>query len=57
MLLGNIAMASYCLNELFRVPAGAKASALLSERRPGPGWLGLGLAAAGVAVTVLGLKR
>ena len=57
MLLGNIAMASYCLNELFRVPAGGNASVILTERRPGPGWLGLALAALGVVVTLLGLKR
>jgi hypothetical protein len=57
ILLGNIAMASYCLNELFHVPADGKISGLLTERRSGPGWLGLGLAALGVTVTLLGLKQ
>jgi hypothetical protein len=57
ILLGNIAMASYCLNELFRVPAGGKASAILSVRREGPSWLGIVLAALGVVVTLLGLKQ
>ncbi len=57
ILLGNIAMASYCLNELFRVPAGGKISDIFIERRNGPGGLGLGLATLGVAVTLLGLKQ
>ena len=57
ILLGNLAMASYCLDELFRVPASGKASAILAERRQGPGGLGLALAALGVTVTLLGLKQ
>jgi hypothetical protein len=57
ILLGNLAMASYCLNELFRVPAGGKASAILTVRREGPGWLGVVLAVLGVVVTLLGLKQ
>ncbi len=49
--LGNIAMSSYCLAELARVPASGGLSGLLTARRPGPGWLGLALALAGVALT------
>jgi hypothetical protein len=49
--LGNIAMSSYCLAELFRQPSGGKLADVLTVRRPGPGWLGIGLALAGVAVT------
>lgn len=50
MLLGNIAMAAYCLDELFRLSAGQPFAPLLTARRPGPGWLGIGLAALGIAV-------
>ena len=53
MLLGNIAMAAYCLSELFHVPLNTKLSAILSVRNPGPGALGLALAALGVAVLAL----
>lgn len=52
--LGNIAMSSYCLAELILLPKGSKVSQLLSERRDGPGPLGITLAALGVAVTLLG---
>jgi hypothetical protein len=52
MALGNIAMSSYCLAELSEVPAGGRLSDVLTIRRSGPGWLGIVLAAAGVAVTV-----
>ncbi|MDI1319512.1 MAG: DUF1475 family protein [bacterium] len=53
MLLGNIAMSAYCLSELFSVPAGGKLADLLVARRDGPGWLGLGLALAGLTVVAL----
>jgi hypothetical protein len=53
LLLGNIAMAAYCLSELFRVPLNTPLATLLTERRSGPGALGLGLAALGVAVLAL----
>ncbi len=53
MLLGNIAMSSYWLSELFAVPADGKLADLLVARRTGPGWLGLALAAAGLLVVVL----
>jgi hypothetical protein len=51
MLLGNIAMSSYCLSELFRTPRDGRVSDVLIVRRDGPGALGLALAALGVAVT------
>jgi hypothetical protein len=51
MALGNIAMASYCLAALWKAPQGGKVSDVLISRSPGPGWLGLALACAGVAVT------
>ena len=53
MLLGNIAMASYCLSELFSLPAGGRPAELLTARRSGPGLLGLMLAATGAAVVLL----
>jgi len=53
MLLGNIAMAAYCLSELFLPPAGGRLAELLTARRDGPGWLGLGLAVAGIVVVAL----
>jgi hypothetical protein len=53
MLLGNIAMAAYCLRELFAVPAQGRLADLLTVRRDGPGWLGLGLALVGITVALL----
>ncbi|MSU70600.1 MAG: DUF1475 domain-containing protein [Opitutaceae bacterium] len=50
LLLGNIAMSSYCLDELFRLPREGRSADLLTIRRAGPGGLGLGLAALGAAV-------
>jgi hypothetical protein len=55
--LGNIAMSSYCLAELFTVPPGGKLADVLTARRPGPGWLGLGLALLGVGITVAAALR
>jgi hypothetical protein len=52
MLLGNIAMSSYCLSELSAVPSGGRLSDILTARRAGPGWLGIALAVLGIAVTV-----
>jgi hypothetical protein len=52
MTLGNIAMSSYCLAALSQVPANGKVSDVLTSRRAGPGWLGIALAVAGIAVTV-----
>jgi hypothetical protein len=57
MLLGNIAMAAYCLAELFRVPRDGRLADVLVVRRPGPGVLGLILSALGVAVTLLALLK
>ena len=53
MLLGNIAMSAYCLSELFTLPKDGRLADLLTVRRPGPGALGLILAAAGLLVVVL----
>jgi hypothetical protein len=55
MLLGNIAMAAYCLAELFRAAPGNRLETLLTIRRDGPGWLGLALAALGTTVILLAL--
>ncbi len=55
LLLGNMAMAAYCLAELYAVPAGARPADLLTLRRDGPGWLGLALSAAGLGVVGLAL--
>jgi hypothetical protein len=57
ILLGNLAMAAYCLNELFRIPRGGRISDILTTRRDGPGWLGPLLAVLGITVTLLGLKK
>ena len=57
MLLGNIAMSSYCLAELFRTPRDGRVADLLTVRRGGPGALGWILAALGTGVTLLGLLR
>jgi hypothetical protein len=53
MLLGNIAMSAYCLNELFTVPAGGRLADLFTARREGSGWLGIGLAIVGITVVAL----
>jgi len=50
MLLGNIAMAAYCLAELFQVPAKGEIVDVLVTRRPGRSPLGLLLASVGTAV-------
>lgn len=55
MLLGNIAMAAYCLDELFRTPRDGRIADVLVTRRDGAGGLGLGLAALGIAVVALAL--
>ena len=55
LLLGNIAMAAYCLGELFAAPRDQRLADLLTVRRDGPGALGLVLAALGVVVIVLAL--
>jgi hypothetical protein len=57
MLLGNIAMSSYCLSELYRGPRGGRLADVLSVRREGPGALGLLLAILGAGVTVWGLVK
>jgi hypothetical protein len=55
MLLGNLAMASYCLAELFRIPRNSPLAEVLTRRREGVGLLGSALAAVGVAVIALGV--
>jgi hypothetical protein len=55
LLLGNIAMAAYCLSELFRLPPSGRLADLLTLRREGPGLLGLVLAVAGIVVIVAAL--
>ncbi|MSU22597.1 MAG: DUF1475 domain-containing protein [Opitutus sp.] len=57
MLLGNIAMASYCLAELFGTPRHGHLAGLLTRRRNAPGVLGPALAVLGVAVILLSLPR
>ncbi|MEO5958057.1 MAG: DUF1475 family protein [Opitutaceae bacterium] len=50
MLLGNIAMASYCLAEFFRVQTDGSPADVLTIRRAGVGLLGPLLALAGLGV-------
>ena len=57
MLLGNIAMASYWLAELFRTPHDGKLADVLLRRHYGAGKLGPALALLGVAVVALALPR
>lgn len=57
ILLGNIAMSAYCLDELLRVPRDGKISEVLITRRSGAGGLGIALAVFGLVVTLLGLKH
>ncbi len=56
LLLGNIAMASFCLRELWRAPRGGQLAELLTVRREGPCGLGLALAGAGLVVVGLALR-
>jgi hypothetical protein len=55
MFLGNIAMAAYCLSELFSLPKNGRLADLLNLRREGPGALGLILAGLGTVIIVLAL--
>jgi hypothetical protein len=50
MLLGNIAMAVYCLRELFGVPATEPLATVVTRRREGFDLLGALLAVAGIGV-------
>jgi hypothetical protein len=52
MALGNIAMSSYWLSELYTVKTDGRVADILVARRTGPGVLGILLALAGIAVTV-----
>lgn len=57
ILLGNVAMSAYSLNELFRVPTNGRVADVLTARRDGIGVLGPLLAAIGIVVTLLGLPK
>jgi hypothetical protein len=57
MLLGNIAMSSYWLAELFGSPADGKLADVLTRRHAGPGKLGPALALLGIAVIALAWPR
>jgi len=57
MLLGNIAMSAYCLDELWRTPRNGPWSDVLTTRRTGVGGLGLALAGLGILVMLLALPR
>jgi hypothetical protein len=57
MLLGNIAMASYWLAELFRTPHDGQLSDVLVRRHNVAGKLGPVLALLGIAVTALAWPR
>lgn len=50
MLLGNIAMAAYCLRELLAPSKDGQLSDILTARRAGPGRLGIILAILGAVV-------
>ncbi len=52
LLLGNIAIASYCLRELFAVDRRAPVADVLTARRDGSGWLGWSLALIGAIVVI-----
>lgn len=57
MLLGNLAMAGYCLALLFRTPADGRVADLLTRRHEGAGVLGPVLALLGIFVVWLGYPR
>jgi len=57
MLLGNIAMASYWLAELFRTPHDGKLADIFGRRHEGAGKLGPALAVLGIAVVALAWPR
>jgi hypothetical protein len=57
MLLGNIAMSAYCLDELFRTPRHGRLADVLTARREGLGGLGIALAVLGTVVVGLALMR
>ena len=57
MLLGTIAMSSYCLAALLRTPRDGQLADLLARRHDGAGVLGPVLAALGVIAVLLALPR
>jgi hypothetical protein len=57
MLLGNIAMAVFCLAELWRVPAKGDLTPVLATRRSAGSRTGLALAALGILVVGMAWVR
>ena len=57
MLLGNLAMAAYCLAELCQTPRHGPLAEVLVRRHSGPGKLGPALAVLGAAVMALAWPR
>ena len=57
LLLGNIAMAVYCLSELFRPSMDRPLREILTTRHSDPGFLGLALAVVGVVVIGISLPH
>ena len=57
MLLGNIAMSSYCLAALWRTPRDGNLADVLTRRHDGPGVLGPALALLGAVVLALAWPR
>ena len=53
LLLGNVAMAAYCLRQLCRAPAPPALAGVLTRRETGAGLLGPVLAGLGIAVVGL----
>jgi predicted permease len=57
LLLGNIAMSAYCLDELFRISRRDPIANVLVQRRNGAGGLGFALAITGAGVVALAWGR
>ncbi|MEO7599594.1 MAG: DUF1475 family protein [Opitutus sp.] len=55
LLLGNIAMAIYCLSELFHASLDRPLREILTTRHSAPGFLGLALAVIGIGVIGISL--
>lgn len=53
LLLGNIAMAVYCLVELFWARSSSKLAELLTERHSQPSWTGVVAATCGICVVLI----
>ncbi len=57
LLLGNIAMASFCLRELLALPRHSRVTDVLITPRPGADWLGVLLAVVGAIVVGVALHH